>query len=94
MSLPDVIEKELEDTIAQLQRTNAELLEELRWIPVGERLPERGRPVDGYIEKLKQRIPNLKGDYVNCKKTITDSEGWEIGGLTHWRPITLPEEKT
>ncbi len=81
------------DRIEQLQSELATEQEKNRWIPVEERLPKRGQLVDGYIENLKQRIPNLKGDYVNCKETITDSEGWGIEGLTHWRLITLPKEK-
>ena len=65
--------------------------EQLRWIPVGEKLPEEGQKVDGYIEKLLLRIPDLIGDSVNGEKCITDSGGWQIEGLTHWRPIDLPK---
>ena len=82
---------EADKFLAVFQSQLATEQEKNRWVPVGERLLERGQPVDGYIEKLKQRIPDLKGDFVNCKKTITDSDGWTIGGLTHWRPIHLPK---
>ena len=66
-------------------------LDKHRWIPVEERLPKRGEKVDGYVKKLKLRIANLKGDYVNHKQTITDSDGWQVENLTHWKPIILPE---
>ena len=74
----------------RLEQLEADL-DKHRWIPVEERLPERGEKVDGYVKKLKLRIANLKGDYVNHKQTITDSDGWQVENLTHWKPIILPK---
>ena len=82
----------------QTKKRLAAAEEKLRWIPVGERLPEHNQEV----------IVFAKNSYWYCRKYKT-KDGFGSGGMegfhnigstmvmptmnvTHWRPITLPKK--
>ena len=70
----------------ELQSENTRLKEELekhRWIPVSERLPEK----DGAYQVFR------KGNRAPTTRTYFCKDGWVTHDIvTHWKPITLPEE--
>ena len=63
--------------------------EENRWIPVGERLPEKTE------EDLRPEVLVYDGESVTGALWRHYSFGWDFetdrGKPTHWKPITLPE---
>ena len=67
--------------------------EENRWIPVGERLPERHVFCDIYMPEFNKCCPQ-RGWYNPDKQTwLTTTKGWGMTRkVTHWKPITLPKE--
>ncbi len=67
-------------------------IEKHRWIPVSEGLPKNGSCVFVTVSHMKERWGFLAW-------FDTSKEKWELydnmvrGEVTHWKPITLPEEK-
>lgn len=64
------------DTNKQL----ADRLSRFRWIPVTERLPEKGEPVVGWSAPL-------------ADLTITCAEDFYSDGITHWMPLPEPPKE-
>lgn len=77
------------------------LREQQRWIPVGERLPERDGPVLVYYgftegdEISEQRFFGVMDYYAIDPKPHFQHEGYRGLTVTHWMPLpTAPEEGT
>ena len=86
--------KEDAELIVKLQAEIKGLREELRWIPVSERLPENDEEVIILAGDVKTPyIANalLKGAiwHIRHPNGIILAASWEI---THWKPITLPDQ--
>ena len=72
--------EELEDELAEAQSKI------LRWIPVGEILPEDGRKVLAFDEHLPiVQTARRHGSYWDC-------EGLDFLKPTHWMPLPEPPE--
>lgn len=72
----------------------AEMKERQRWIPVSERLPERGERVlmRMDVKSVYEGYINQSGEwdrYGNCIGTIEEFFGCNV---THWMPLPQPQE--
>lgn len=74
-----------DNKIAQLEAELAELREAARWIPVGERLPEKNDWILGYTSATR-----------STQASIEKSRGFMLSlrgcDITHWRPLPKPPE--
>ena len=71
------------NTLNDLAASKAELArlrEANRWIPVGERLPEKNGRYDTY---------GFWGEYFYGDYDAA-SKAWSVQGVTHWRGLSLP----
>jgi hypothetical protein len=71
---------------AEVARLTAELhqaREAERWIPVGERLPDRGTPVTFGVE-----------GFFDGSDFVYRSDAYTVGDVTHWRPMpSAPDQE-
>lgn len=82
------------------------VLEQHRWIPVSEGLPEKGNCLvlcEGKVYEVKVRVSEDEWEDSEGKSSLKLTAKCDIGGLgcilighdvciTHWKPIILPEQ--
>lgn len=75
---------------AALEAQLAELTEQTRWIPVGERLPEDGQIVIGCFIWISTSVVVAR----YCKRELAFYEYWRGGQITvtNWMPLPNPPE--
>ena len=82
----------------RITQLEAELKEERRWIPVGERLPEPDKKV---LAIVSGRWENITFDRAYELMSWSSDEGWimeawpelEDPEVTHWMPLPKPPEE-
>lgn len=86
--------RSLQDRLTAANERIGELEEQLRWIPVSERLPEKGQFCHVFMPDCNNHCP-FKGWYFPASKvwTTTLKSHSRTRKVTHWRPITLPEQE-
>ena len=63
------------------------LVEERRWVPVGERLPRFGRDVLAVTEPFEDGSRLMEvGSVVKCKWSLNGIHG-DFPPVTHWQPL-------
>ncbi len=87
--------KEAEGALVDSVKLFVKEVDKHRWIPVAERLPERGKQVvycdmeTGYVYVGYLNKPNQWWYFgVNTDKEIAEKD------ITHWRPIILPASES
>ena len=82
---------EAENEIAELQSDLATARKrEMRWIPVSERLPERGTSVLVIQDKFR---PAFTGMMLEDGDWIEDGEGFQIDVPAYWMPLPPAPEQ-
>jgi len=82
----------------KLQAENARLREQLRWIPVGERLPEKNYSDIGDEVLVKLGYPLERTAAMKFDEGVFYSGGWGSPStdwtdkVTHWMPLPEPPE--
>ena len=73
-------------------------MEVLGWIPVEERLPEKGRRVIFFVDRKQTGLrAAYVGEYVSHSAfrswaCYEDERGWSADFVTHWMPLPEPPE--
>jgi len=84
ISLEESIERTFDD-MAVLRHELSTLRESMRWIPVGERLPENDD------ERQGQYLVAVEGKWVKISYFCPQFD-WDYADVTHWMPLPKPPE--